>query len=106
MEKQFRFFRLTDLGVKKDGLIIYGGPQIADLENSLRAKMSYSGSSENWTRIFYHEKTRMTPDCKLEISLKTSMKAWPNTRPNSAKLHTSVNLRTKMKLSSRTKMKP
>lgn len=35
MEKQFRFFRLTDLGVKKDGLIIYGGPQIADLENSL-----------------------------------------------------------------------
>ena len=35
MEKQFRFFRLTDLEVKKDGLIICGGPQIADLENSL-----------------------------------------------------------------------
>ena len=35
MEKQFRFFRLTDLEVKKDGLIIYGGPLIADLENSL-----------------------------------------------------------------------
>ena len=35
MEKQFIFFRLRDLEAKKDGLIIYGGPQIADLENSL-----------------------------------------------------------------------
>ncbi|XP_068684306.1 uncharacterized protein [Montipora foliosa] len=35
IERQFRFFGLTDPGVKKDGLIIYGGPQIADLEESL-----------------------------------------------------------------------
>ena len=35
IERQFRFFGLTDPEVKKDGLIIYGGPQIADLEESL-----------------------------------------------------------------------
>ena len=32
---KFRFFGLTDPEVKKDGLIIYGGSQIADLEDSL-----------------------------------------------------------------------
>ncbi|KAL9987542.1 hypothetical protein ACROYT_G001867 [Oculina patagonica] len=35
IERQFRFFGLTDPELKKDGLIIYGGPQIADLEESL-----------------------------------------------------------------------
>ena len=35
IERQFRFFGLTDPEVKKDGLIIYGGSQIADLEDSL-----------------------------------------------------------------------
>ena len=35
IERQFRFFGLTDPVVKKDGLIIYGGSQIADLEESL-----------------------------------------------------------------------
>jgi len=35
IERQFRFFRPTDPEVKKDSLIIYGGPQIADSEDSL-----------------------------------------------------------------------
>ena len=35
IERQFRFLGLTDPEVKKDGLIIYGGSQIADLEDSL-----------------------------------------------------------------------
>ena len=35
IERQFRFFGLTDPEVKKDGLIIYGGSQIVDLEDSL-----------------------------------------------------------------------
>ena len=35
IERQFRFFGLTDPEVKKDGLIIYGGSKIADLEDSI-----------------------------------------------------------------------
>ena len=35
IEQQFRFFGLTDPVVKKDGLIIYRGSQIVDLEESL-----------------------------------------------------------------------
>lgn len=35
IERQFRFFRLTDRQMKKDGLIIYRGPQIADLKDLL-----------------------------------------------------------------------
>ena len=35
IERQFRFFGLTDPEVKKDGLIIYGGSQIAELEESV-----------------------------------------------------------------------
>ena len=35
IERQFRFFRLEDPERKKDGLIIYGGQQIADLEDTL-----------------------------------------------------------------------
>ena len=35
IDGQFRFFGLTDPEVKKDGLIIYGGSQIAVLEESL-----------------------------------------------------------------------
>lgn len=54
-------------------------------------------SSENWTRISYHEKTKISPDF--------SLKAWPNTRPDFPKLHRSVNLRTKMKLSEITSSK-
>ena len=35
IERQFRFFGLEDPETKKDGLIIYGGQQIADLEDTL-----------------------------------------------------------------------
>ena len=35
IERQFRFFGITDPDLKKDGLIIYGGQDIADLEDSL-----------------------------------------------------------------------
>jgi hypothetical protein len=35
IERQFRFFGLADPSLKRDGLIIYGGQCIADLEDSL-----------------------------------------------------------------------
>ena len=35
IERQFRFFRLEDPETKKDGLIIYSGQQIANLEDTL-----------------------------------------------------------------------
>ncbi|KAK3747209.1 hypothetical protein QZH41_004124 [Actinostola sp. cb2023] len=35
IERQFRYFGISDAEAKKDGLIIYGGQQIADLEDTL-----------------------------------------------------------------------
>ena len=35
IERQFRFFGIIDSETKKDGLLIYGGQQIADLEDTL-----------------------------------------------------------------------
>ena len=35
IERQFRFFGLEDTETKKDGLLIYGGQKIADLEDTL-----------------------------------------------------------------------
>ena len=35
IERQFRYFGITDPEMKKDGLIIYGGQIIADLEDTL-----------------------------------------------------------------------
>ena len=35
IERQFRFFGLADPSIKKDGLIIYGGQHIADLEDTI-----------------------------------------------------------------------
>ena len=35
IDRQFRFFGFTDPTVKKDGLIIYGGQEIADIDDSI-----------------------------------------------------------------------
>ena len=35
IERQFRFFGLADPSIKKDGLIIYGGQHITDLEDTI-----------------------------------------------------------------------
>ena len=35
MERQFRFFGITDPELKKDGLLIYGGEDLIDIEDSL-----------------------------------------------------------------------
>ena len=35
IDRQFRFFRFTDPTIKKDGLIIYGGQDIADIDDSM-----------------------------------------------------------------------
>ena len=35
IERQFRFFGLADPSIKKDGLTIYGGQHIADLEDTI-----------------------------------------------------------------------
>ena len=46
IERQFRFFGLTDAQTKKDGLIIYGGSHIADLEDSLPEVPAPAGEDE------------------------------------------------------------
>ena len=35
VERQFRFFGITDPELKKDGLLIYGGDDLIDIEDSL-----------------------------------------------------------------------
>ena len=35
LERQFRFFGVTDPETKKDGLLIYGGEDLVDIEDSL-----------------------------------------------------------------------
>ena len=43
IERQFRFFGINDPELQKDGLIIYGGRDIADLEESLPEMPSEGG---------------------------------------------------------------
>ena len=35
IDRQFHFLRFTDSTIKKDGLIIYGGQDIADIDDSI-----------------------------------------------------------------------
>ncbi|XP_068670900.1 uncharacterized protein [Montipora foliosa] len=51
IERQFRFFGIHDPEVKKDGLIIYGGHDIADLEDSLPDVENKDPPADEYTKF-------------------------------------------------------
>lgn len=51
IERQFRFFGIQDPELKKDGLIIYGGRDIADLEDSLPDVESTDPPADEYTKF-------------------------------------------------------
>ena len=77
IERQFRFFGIGDSQLKKDGLIIYGGRDIADLEDSLpdfqmskaqaHPLMNTQNSFYSWTSTSFPRKTKTTRDSNLVI---------------------------------------
>ena len=50
IERQFRFFGVEDPQLKKDGLIIYGGQEIADLDDSIPDPI-LEGEQNEYTRL-------------------------------------------------------
>ena len=50
IERQFRFFGIEDSQLKKDGLIIYGGQEIADLDDSIPDPI-LEGEQNEYTRL-------------------------------------------------------
>ena len=52
IERQFRFFGIEDPQLKKDGLIIYGGQEIADLDDSI-PDPTLEGEQNEYTRLIY-----------------------------------------------------
>ena len=51
IERQFRFFGIRDPELKKDALIIYGGHNIADLEDSLPDIESADPPADEYTKF-------------------------------------------------------
>ena len=51
IERQFRFFGIQDPGLKKDGLILYGGHDIAGLEDSLPDVESTDPPADEYTKF-------------------------------------------------------
>ena len=51
IERQFRFFGIHEPELKKDGLIIYGGRDIADLEDSLPEVESTDPPADEYTKF-------------------------------------------------------
>ena len=43
IERQFRFFGITDPETKKDGLLIYGGQDLVDVDDALPDPTSIEG---------------------------------------------------------------
>ena len=50
IERQFRFFGIEDPQLKKDGLIIYGRQEIADLDDSI-PDPNLEGEQDEYTRL-------------------------------------------------------
>lgn len=52
IEREFRFFGIGDPQLKRDGLIIYGGQEIADLDDSI-PDPTLEGEQNEYTRLIY-----------------------------------------------------
>ena len=51
VERQFRYFEITEPELEKDGLIIYGGKTLADLEQTLPEVLNEGGGDNVYTKL-------------------------------------------------------